>query len=369
MRSPTTCAGDLPIDPSTSACNGSLMSRDRERISVTYISKDGIGHHADYDRLFEAALAPFNVSLQRVAAPGRGADARAPLFYSFFDTKPSETLAALGRATLRSWLGRPTVGLMFRPGDCFIAGSVKSRLRRLLFRCVAHLPHVHLLSIIPLALEPRLAEVATNWIYDPQLWDLEYLHAVAREPSREIRDPLQAAARGRRLVVALGLQNRGKGFDYFVDVWCASSRLRAEYLFVAAGKVSDESSANAKRFVEQGGILFNGRIADEDLFYLYGEADRIWSCYSPDYDQSSGIHGRAIQLGIPVLVREGSYIDAFGKLLAHPSLALPMDAPLMAAERMQAWQAEAVSATQRRGIIDNMKSHSIAVLLDALTRS
>lgn len=344
------------------------MSGDRERKSVTYVSKDGIGHHADYDRLFEAALAPFNISLQRVAAPRHGADARSPLFYSFFDTKPSETLAALGHATLRSWLGRSTVGLMFRPGDCFVTGSLKSRLRRLLFRFVARLPHVHLLSIIPLALAPRLAEVATNWIYDPQLWDLEYLHTVARAPSRDIKDALQAAAGGRRLVVALGLQNRAKGFDYFVDVWCASSRLRAEYLFVAAGKVMEESSANAERFVEQGGILFNARIADEDLFYLYGEADKIWSCYSPEYDQSSGIHGRAVQLGIPVLVREGSYIDALGKLLALPSLALPMNAPLMAADRMQAWQADPVSATQRREIIDNMKSHSIAVLLDALTR-
>jgi hypothetical protein len=343
------------------------MTNPREKIAITYVSKDGDGHHAEYDRLLEAALAPLEIHLHRVPGAHFSTNAKAPLFYSFLDTRPTETIAALTRAVARSVMGRATIGLFFRPGDCFTHGSIKATVRRLLFRFVSRLPHVHILSILPPDVVPRLREVATDWIYDPQLWDLAYVSEASADPSPQIVDELAEASRGRRLLIALGTQSKTKGFDYLVDVWCASPQLREEYLFVAAGKLAASSAAQAKRFADLGGMLVNQRIANSDLFYLYSKADIIWSCYAEDYDQSSGIHGRAVQLGIPVVVRRDSCVDRLGKLLGYPSLGLPGDAPGTAADQILRWQPGIVDVARRNETADKMRLRSLSVLVDALS--
>jgi hypothetical protein len=342
------------------------MSNSRVKATITYVSKDGDGHQAEYDRLFEAALAPFEIYLHRVAGAHFSTNAKAPLFYSFLDTRPAETITALGRAVVRSFMGRATIGLFFRPGDCFIEGSIKATIRRLLFGFVSRLPHVHILSIVPPDVFPRLREVATDWIYDPQLWDLEYLNDVSADPSPHIVEQLAAASSGRRVLIALGTQSKAKGFDYLVDIWCASARVREAYIFVVAGKLAAPSTAQAKRFVDLGGMLVNERITNSDLLYLYKKADVIWSCYAEGYDQSSGIHGRAVQLGVPVLVRHDSSIDRLGKLLGYPSLGLPGDAAGAAAEQILNWQPETVDACRRKETADKMRLQSLSVLVDAL---
>ncbi len=343
------------------------MTDPREKTTITYVSKGGDGHHADYDRLFEAALAPLQISLHRVPCAHLSINAKAPLFYSFLDTRPAETVAALARATARSFMGRATIGLFFRPDDCFLKGSIKATIRRLLFRFVSRLPHVHILSILPGDVFPRLHEVATDWIYDPQLWDLNYLNETSAEPSPQIVAELAAASRGRRVVVALGKQNKSKGFDYLVDIWCESPRLRERYIFVVAGKLDASSAAQARRFVDLGGILVNERIANNDLFYLYKRADIIWACYAAGYDHSSGIHGRAVQLGVPVLVRRDSSIDRLGKLLGYPSLGLPGEAAGAAAEQILRWQPATVDAAVRKETADKMRLRSLSVLAGALS--
>jgi hypothetical protein len=263
-----------------------MRSSSADSVMVTYVSKDGDGHHAEYDRLLEAALAPLEICLHRVPEARFSANAKAPLFYAFLDTRPMETIAALGRAAVRSFMGRATIGLFFRPGDCFVKGSFKAAVRRVLFHFISRLPHVHILSILPPEVFPRQREVATDWIYDPQLWDLNYLSDASAEPSAQLADQLAVASRGRRFLVALGTQNKPKGFDYLVDIWCASARLREEFICVVAGKLAASSAPQAKRFVDHGGMLINQRIANSDLFYLYKRADMIWSCYAEGYDQS-----------------------------------------------------------------------------------
>jgi hypothetical protein len=342
------------------------MTKPREKTTITYVSRDGDGHHAEYDRLFEAALAPLEIYLHRVPGAHFSTNAKAPLFYSSLDTRPAQTIAALGRAAARSFMGRATIGLFFRPGDCFIAGSFQATIRRILFRFVSRLPHVHILSILPPEVLPRLREVATDWIYDPQLWDLDYLNEASAEPSPQIAEQLAVASHGRGLLIAIGRQSKTKGFDYLVDIWCTSPRLREKYIFVVAGKLDAASAAQAKRFVDLGGVLVNQRIANSDLLYLYKRADMVWSCYTEGYDQSSGIHGRAVQLGIPVLVRNDSYIDRLGRMLGYPSLGLPGDAAAAAAEQILAWQPRAVDAGRLKETVDKMRLRSLSVLVNAL---
>jgi hypothetical protein len=57
-----------------------------------------------------------------------------------------------------------------------------------------------------------------------------------------------------------------------------------------------------------GAIVVDRFVSDDELASLYSCADFMWSCYSPTYNQASGIFGRAVQYGVPSIVRKGSYI-------------------------------------------------------------
>src|SRR6202451_3462857 len=240
---------------------------------VTYISKGGEGHHDDYYRLFAAAAIAIGVSLQFMPRSRSVARRRGIWFYSMFDTWATETTRASLAALFRSLVGKKTIGLLFRPGDCFIERSIKSSFRRILFGVVSRLRNVHLLSIFPFAVSPEISSVATSWIYEPQLWDLQYLGVPDLQSVEPLQAQIRALADKRRIVVALGSQCREKGFDYLVDLWVSSAELRASHLFVACGVVLPDSKAGAKRFHEAGGMLLDRHIDDAELFCLYRNAD------------------------------------------------------------------------------------------------
>ena len=333
---------------------------------ITYIAADGDGHHEDYDRLFAAVATELGVSMRFMPRSSSVVQRRGTWFYSMFDTSATETARALLAASLRSLAGQKTIGLVFRPGDCFIKRSFKSSVRRTLFRIVARLRNVNILIIVPFAISPESSSVASNWIYDPQLWDLQYLGV----PDLHNTEPLQAQIRrlagNRRILVALGTQYREKGFDFLVDLWVSSPEVRASHLFVACGRVMRDCREAAKRFQEDGGVLLDRRIEDAELFALYRIADLVWSCYAPDNDRSSGIHGRAVQLGVPVVVRKGSYLDAFGEILSHPSLALPFGGSDVAKSLLLKWNPRRVDQKDTASLVRRMRDHSLSVLANAL---
>jgi hypothetical protein len=333
---------------------------------ITYIASAGDGHHDDYYRLFAAVATELGVSMRSVQRSSSVVQRRGTWFYSMFDTSVTGTATALLAASLRSLAGQKTIGLIFRPANCFIKRSFKSSVRRTLFRVVARLRNVNILVIVPFTVSPEISSVASNWIYDPQLWDLQYLGV----PDLQNAEPLQAQIRGladnRMILVALGAQYREKGFDFLVDLWVSSPELRASHLFVACGRVMRDSKVAAKRFQEAGGVLLDRRIEEAELFALYGVADLVWSCYPPDYNQSSGIHGRAVQLGVPVVVRKGSYIDAIGEILSHPSLALRFEDTSEAASLLLKWNPRRVDPEFSDSLVRRMRDHSVSVLAAAL---
>jgi hypothetical protein len=333
---------------------------------VTYISGGNDGHHADYDRLFIAIFSELGISANCVPDARQAQDSKALLFYAMLDSKPARTVPILLRTITRSLLGRPTAGLFFRPGECLSTRSLKYAIKRLLFRLAAHLPHASILTIVPFDVCPEFSKVATNGIYDPQLWDLHYLGLPAANAPPDLQGQIESAARGRRIVVALGSQNPGKGLPCLVEIWNSSPKVREEVFFVVAGKISADCRDEARLFRENDGLCIDRRIGDDELFSLYAMADMVWSCYSPQYDQASGIHGRAVQLGVPVIVREDSYLEKLGKTIDHPTLALPFDAPLQAADRLLAWRPFRPDETTRAATVETMREKSVAILAQAI---
>jgi hypothetical protein len=331
---------------------------------VNYVTAGTEGHGADYDRVLIAELRAQDIHLRRIEKARHALDSSLPFLYSMLDR---HVFAFLVNAVVRSFRGQSTVGLFFRPAECFLKTSFKYRIKRKLFQAASRLPHVSILTLMPFAVFPRFEEVATGWIYDPQLWDLLHFGFYENNAFPMLHDLLTSKASGRRILMALGKQQRAKGFDYLVDLWCSSPKVREAFLCVVAGKVSRDSAQKAEVFVQHGGLLIDRQISDDELMYMYRRADIIWSCYSPAYNQASGIFGRAIQFGVPVTVRKDSYLESLGRILLHPTLALPFGNIDIAAEEILAWKPTANDPTERINRINEMRSYSAFVLVSNLT--
>ncbi len=228
-----------------------------------------------------------------------------------------------GLGLVRALLGRRTAGLLMRPLPTVAGRSTRLRTKRWLLHLLRRFARIQTLTILPFSLEPRFARIAHGWIHDPQFWDCyaEDTPPSARQPGR-LADAIRQAAAGRLTCCAIGGQGVAKGFDLFAALWNTDPALRSRMLFAYGGVVDPRQAAAAEAFAAQGGFARDRFISDEELFDLYAAADLIWCCYAPDYDQASGIFGRAMQLGIPMVVRKGSLIHrmCIAEGLAHVAL-------------------------------------------------
>src|SRR5262245_6477391 len=105
--------------------------------NVTFVSANDDGHRAEYDRVLIGELVRLGISLNKVPSAAMADNAGDALFYPMLDGSPADFLA---RAIGRSLLGRRTVGLFFRSGECFIRTPIKYRVKYILFRLASRLP-------------------------------------------------------------------------------------------------------------------------------------------------------------------------------------------------------------------------------------
>lgn len=208
---------------------------------------------------------------------------------------------------IRSVFKKRTVGLLLRPKPALIGRSHRLRIKRLALKWLLRLPRVQTLTILPFYLEPNFGTIANGWIHDPQLWDLT---AEERERTEATESALCAdirkVAAGRYICCAMGRQDKSKGFHWFAELYTKKSELRRLTLFAFGGKVNATLKPSLSAFKQAGGFVCNRVVTDAELLDLYAAADLVWCAYDHDYDQASGILGRAVQLGIPVVVRRNS---------------------------------------------------------------
>jgi hypothetical protein len=270
-------------------------------------------------------------------------------------------------AVVRSLLRRRTVGFMFRPGQCFTPRSPRHTLKRTVFRVVSKLPATHVLTLLPHDVDPRFDRISSGWIFDPQLWDLG-THDSCRPQSTPLQDEIRASAGGRRILLALGDQNRLKGFDLLTRVLQSATFPVERIAAVVAGPVAPECRDMMNAFVSAGGLLYDRRLTDDEFLGLYFDANLIWNCYAPDYDQASGIFGRAFQVGVPSVVRAGSYLVKLAEHLGHPIVQIDPTDATSAAEVIANCAAEkCTNGTAAR--IEKLRQISLGALLAALAVS
>lgn len=225
-------------------------------------------------------------------------------------------------AVFRAVLGRRTVGLVFRPLPALRGTGVRLLAKRVVLGWLKQLPTVTTLTILPFSVEPEFARIASGWIYDPQLWDLseaDRLTGTTALSDGSYLAPVMRLSGGRRLVAAIGRMDRAKGFDSFARAYVQSPELRRTTLFLSCGSVHEEVADHGMALVAAGAAVIDRQVTDLELLQAYAAADIVWCCYAADYDQASGVLGRAVQLGVPVIVRTGSLIERFCELegVAH----------------------------------------------------
>lgn len=227
----------------------------------------------------------------------------------------------------RSLVGRLTAGLLFRPIPVVENTSIRLKIKKFALFILKKMPKVKTLLIVPESTHPEFPSICDGWIYDFQFWDLQEKNYQTFQElrNREKIDPICAtidsARNNRKVLCALGGQDRIKGFDTFASTYINNKDMQKQFLFGFGGKVKGFNEL-AVSFEKQGGFSENRFVSDNDLTALYASSDLVWTLYAEDYDQASGIFGRAVQFGIPVVVRENSLIHKICILdsIAHIAL-------------------------------------------------
>ncbi|EDX80022.1 hypothetical protein BBAL3_1179 [Brevundimonas sp. BAL3] len=125
-------------------------------------------------------------------------------------------------------------------------------------------------------------------------------------------------------------------------------------------------AALAADFVGAGGVVVNQFISDEELSSLYGTATVVWGVYAPHYDQASGIFGRAVQYGKPILLRRGSSIARHAEVLGARAVAIDYGDPEAAVKglRQAVEGSPSISSSPQ-----DMRVRSIGIVLAGLGQS
>jgi len=200
-------------------------------------------------------------------------------------------------ALVRHLLGRRTVGIMTRDPRAYRRlWNTPSPLRAVL-EFVFSRSRVRILSImVPCERNAAMGE----WIYDIEWWDLKVA-------------PLPERATPPCTVLFLGDVNSSKGLDFFIEAAQAAAAHDRALIFTLLCDLEELPASAAEAFQAAGGRILP-RTDDDTIFVNHmRHADWIWCCYRPPRDWSSGLFGRALQLGKRTIVRQGTYIECFQK--------------------------------------------------------
>lgn len=255
-------------------------------------TREQVGRRPSYFRVFEGLFGARQARLRDIFL------SRNPVLFLVVE---EAFLLYVVAGLLRALTGRRTVGLLLRPMPLVASRRRRCRWRRTVLRWLKRCPRVQTLTILPFSVYPAFSTIADGWIYDPQLWDLTDAERAAIETLRGERKP------GDRLVLtAIGTQSRLKGFDLFADSYARFAALRARFRFIACGRIIPAVAEHAIMLREAGGVTVDRAVVDAELLGAYAASDAVWCLYPPLGDHATGILGRAAQLGLPVVVRQGS---------------------------------------------------------------
>jgi hypothetical protein len=221
-------------------------------------------------------------------------------------------------ASIRALLLQRTVAIWHRPKTSASGGGPKQYAKYYGAKVINLVPLVALISVQNLQLEPEIAKICKDWIYQFAQWYPPLMTSKRDDEVIAFVELIRQHANGRPTIIYLGEVTPEKGFGFFTDLLLEDRC--AEFAFVAAGKVSQRSEHAVQRFKKAGGLVVDRYISDSEFVGGIDIADWVWSCYRPDNDQNSGIFGNAYRAGARVIVRSDSYISRVALDLQFPTV-------------------------------------------------
>ncbi|AGH43159.1 hypothetical protein [Paraglaciecola psychrophila] len=289
--------------------------------------------------------------------------ARVKLFAGLFSRKPLLFLMVEECffiywliSVVRSIFKLKTVGLVFRAKECTVSNTFKHKLKRFFLKNIKKNQNATSLSIIPFFVCPAIENICDDWIYDFQFCDIDFLYTLTDLVQVKLFvNELNSLANGRKIICAIGKQDESKGFDQFITNYINSESLQKDFSFISGGKISGISDSLITKFEDVGGIIFNKKITDSELVALYEASDFIWACYSPLYDQSSGILGRGLQFNKTVIVRKNSVAESISVNLEASFITMPISSELLFSELNGFTNKELTSSPKLKNNMDKLK--------------
>ena len=215
---------------------------------------------------------------------------------------------------IRALLRRKSIGIMLSPWDCYRPNKPSDKLRRFAFIMLKKLDHVKVICMIPFEMDERYRDIADDWIYDPEFWDM---HAIEERRSvvRNIAKSVKNTPTGKLRLLYLGSASSEKGFDFLAKLFLENKHMFTKFDLSIVGKISKPYQHIARHLREAGAHVVDEFVSDERMFSFIKKSSLMWCCYSPNYDASSGIFGRAIQFNKIPLVRSSSRLEKLAGLL------------------------------------------------------
>jgi glycosyltransferase involved in cell wall biosynthesis len=223
----------------------------------------------------------------------------------FFASIDDDYLGFIFISLIRSAAGKRTSGIFVRTLQCYSGKRPIHFVKKFIFSILRRIPNIFLLSIVPYHIDIRISKISNDWIYDPQLWDLSYLGTDNEIILTDLSSEIQRKKGNRKVVIFIGRATREKGF---FDLYEFMTRF-PDKLLVVAGKIADDCTYIAEKFLEMGMIVHNRWVSDEEILSIYRLADYAWCSYLPEYDQPSGVYGRAVQMKVMPIIRKNSFLE------------------------------------------------------------
>jgi glycosyltransferase involved in cell wall biosynthesis len=285
---------------------------------IVHVSRIG-GHHSSFIDLF-SKLFDMKSSVGKISFKNS-----CKLINStelLFATLDDDIFGFLYISLARSFLGKKTVALFLSPHSCFLPGW-RSYLKKTLFKMIKLFPRVSVFSFLPFEAAPHLTGVATASVHDPQLWDLL---SVPPDIDQKMISRVHGIARGRPVLVFLGTVALEKGIDRLAEILQCSPNLSEKICVIIAGRVNKNCKNQVNICVSHGATLWDRRVSDEEMASLYVASELVWVCYNSNYDQASGIFGRAVQHSRrPVINEQATIVGYYSKILNINEIRLPED--------------------------------------------
>lgn len=192
--------------------------------------------------------------------------------------------------------------------------SARAALRRLAHITLLAVEPIQVLSITPPTDDDHSR--TPQFIEDVEFWDLPQ-PVFDHPPTSDLATAVATARHGRKTIVVLGTLERSKGLLFLESIFAARPELAQHYIIVCCGEVMAPSRADLEPLRLRATVWVDRFLTRDELLSLYPVADIVWCCYDPSYDVSSGVFGRALQLGRPTLTRTGSIVARIAGRAGH----------------------------------------------------